>query len=876
MTPDSITAGKMYQESLPTELTLEAAHALNLAQTKSCSNSYQDIVTKVHHVDHVENIEIEPTTQHNVEQCNSPYKMEKIPCHILTVRIIRMRNLRKADVLSQSDCYVTLWLPSATCEKLRTKTVNNCKNPVWNEVFYYRIQRQVKNVLEMAVYDEDAVSEDDHLFTLRFDVGRLPVDERVLMYFKSDEKAQEELEVEFLVEHMTGPPETIFTNGVLVCREVCKLEAAVDQKKRHKSKKDLSLSIKGSCEGSHAFKLGSDAIITPPCPTTFHYMKYREPTLDVMLPKSKPRYNPATCSYRTKADVPPVMLNSLPIGEKVSIIEEKKYNLHVKVDECQCSCPEDLDVRLGYDLCPQEEEFVRKRKSLVAQALKQVLQLDYDLQDHEVPVIAVMTTGGGTRSYTTTFGCMRGLQKLNVLDCLTYISGVSGTSWALAQLYRDNCWSQKDLCDKIEEAKKQVTKTKMEMFTMNRMKYYNQQLTQRKQEGHKTTFIDLWGLVIEYLLNDGKNNHRLSEEREALIDGQNPMPIYVTINIKEKYSTHDFKEWLEFTPYEVGFLKYGAFIPPENFGSEYFMGRLIKKLPESRICYLHGIWSSIFSVNLLYIWNRVSSSEEFWERWTKDKLIDVDEEPNLPTRPYEIRSHMYVPAGTFATRLRGALTDRLSVAQYHNFLKGCQLHNCYLENDSFHRWRATVLDHCPNQLTEHDNYLGLVDAGFFINTSCPPLLRPERNVDVILHFCYSSGSQTQPLEQTYKYYRSQGIPYPDIAFTDEDRKHLKECYYFNPSDTTGCPIVVFFPLVNDTFRFYRAPGIQRCSDAEMEAGKVDVSSWQTPYSTYRLQYSDENFDKLVNLSEYNVLNNQDLILQALHAAVERKRHQQHC
>uniref|UniRef100_A0A803SSR1 Phospholipase A2 n=1 Tax=Anolis carolinensis TaxID=28377 RepID=A0A803SSR1_ANOCA len=652
-----------------------------------------------------------------------------------------MRNLRKADVLSQSDCYVTLWLPSATCEKLRTKTINNCKNPVWNEVFYYRIQRQVKNVLELAVYDEDAISEDDHLFTLRFDVGRLPVDERVLMYFKSDEKVRSETYIKVI-----------------------------------------------------------------------------------------------------------------------------KCNMCICLSHC--SCPEDLDVRLGYDLCPQEEEFVRKRKRLVAQALKQVLQLDYDLQDHEVPVVAVMTTGGGTRSYTTTYGCMRGLQKLNVLDCVTYISGVSGTSWAMAHLYRDNCWSQKDLCDKIEEAKKQVTKTKMEMFTMNRMKYYKQQLNQRKQEGHKTTFIDLWGLIIEYLLNDGKNNHRLSEEREALVDGQNPMPIYVTINIKEKYSTHDFKEWLEFTPYEVGFLKYGAFVPPENFGSEYFMGRLIKKLPESRICYLHGDLTLAFLLNDTDI-NIILN--------TKGLCLNADEEPNLPTRPYEIRSHMYVPAGTFATRLRGALTDRLSVAQYHNFLKGCQLHNCYLENESFHRWRATVLDHCPNQLTEHDDYLGLVDAGFFINTSCPPLVRPERNVDVIVHFSYSSGSQTQPLEQTCKYYKSQGIPYPDVILTDEDRKNLKECYYFHPSDTTGCPILIFFPLVNDTFRFYRAPGIQRCTDAEMEAGKVDVSSWQTPYNTYCLQYSDENFDKLVNLSEYNVLNNRDLILQALHAAVERKRHQQqHC
>lgn len=47
-------------------------------------------------------------------------------------------------------------------------------------------------------------------------------------------------------------------------------------------------------------------------------------------------------------------------------------------------------------------------------------------------------------------------------------------------------------------------------------------------------------------------------------------------------------EWVEFTPYEVGFLKYGAFIRAEDFGSKFFMGRLMKKLPESRICFMKG------------------------------------------------------------------------------------------------------------------------------------------------------------------------------------------------------------------------------------------------------------------------------------------------
>lgn len=55
----------------------------------------------------------------------------------------------------------------------------------------------------------------------------------------------------------------------------------------------------------------------------------------------------------------------------------------------------------------------------------------------------------------------------------------------------------------------------------------------------------------------------------------------------------------------------------------------------------------------------------------------------------------------------------------------------------------TMLDESPNQLKDSTEHLELVDTAFFFDTSCPPLLRPERKVDVILHFNYTGGSQTK-------------------------------------------------------------------------------------------------------------------------------------
>uniref|UniRef100_A0A8D0F4V7 PLA2c domain-containing protein n=1 Tax=Strix occidentalis caurina TaxID=311401 RepID=A0A8D0F4V7_STROC len=513
-----------------------------------------------------------------------------------------------------------------------------------------------------------------------------------------------------------------------------------------------------------------------------------------------------------------------------------------------CSCHQDLDMRFGFELCSQEMTFLRKRKRYVASALKNVFHLQQDLQDFEVPVVAIITTGGGLKSMTGLYGSLMGLKKLNLLDCVSYISGLSGTTWTMANLYRDAYWSQKDLDSHIGEAQKQATKCKMGCFSMDRMKYYDKQLCQRKEEGYRTSFIDLWGLMIEYLLNDGKDPHKLSEQQEALCDGQNPLPIYVSVSVRDSYSTNDFKEWVEFTPYEVGLLKYGAFVRTEHFGSEFFMGRLLKKLPESRICYLQGDVLHYLGRGNLEGYNTVN------------QRVDIsDEDPVLPTRPHELRTRMYTPPGPLSSALRGALTDRFSVAQHHNFLKGYQLHNNYLENEHFCRWKDTVLDSRPNELMQNADHLGMIDAGFFINTSSPPLLRPQREVDVIIY-----------LNKAYKYYSEQKIPFPKISLTDEDKKNLKECYLFHDSDLPGCPIVIFLPLVNDTFREYKAPGVKRCC-SEMEGGQLDLTSRFSPYCMFSVRYTDENYRRLLNLSEYNILNNSQMIMQALQIAMQRRR-----
>lgn len=72
----------------------------------------------------------------------------------------------------------------------------------------------------------------------------------------------------------------------------------------------------------------------------------------------------------------------------------------------------------------------------------------------------------------------------------------------MANLYEDANWSQKYLEDAINEARKQVTKSKICCFSLDCLKYYYNDLMERAKEGHNTSFIDLWGLVIESMLHD--------------------------------------------------------------------------------------------------------------------------------------------------------------------------------------------------------------------------------------------------------------------------------------------------------------------------------------------------------------------------------------
>ncbi|XP_021097466.1 cytosolic phospholipase A2 beta isoform X3 [Heterocephalus glaber] len=633
---------------------------------------------------------------------------------LLLVRVLQAHGLPSKDLMSPSDCYVTLWLPTASSHRLQTRTVKNSRNPVWNQTFRFRIHTQLKNVLELTVFDQDLWTKDDPVLSVLFDTGTLRAGEFQRQSFSLSTEGEMRLEVEFRLQSLTDCAEHLVSNGILVARELSRVHIQLEEMgHREGSESKVQLVVPGACEGPQEASVGTGSFC-------FHCLGSWEQELNIHL-KDDPQ---------EQLKVP---LQALPSGQLVRLVFPTSQEPMLRVELKKEEGPRELTVRLGSGPCTKEQAFLSRRKQVVAKALKQALQLDRDLQEDEVPVVAIMATGGGSRAMTSLYGQLAGLKELGLLDCVSYITGASGSTWALANLYEDPEWSQKDLAGPTELLKTQVTKSKLGVLAPSKLWQYQQELAERTRLGHPTCFTDLWALVNEALLHDEPHNHRLSDQRGALTRGQNPLPIYCALNTKEQsLTTFEFGEWVEFSPYEVGLPKYGAFIPAELFGSEFFMGRLVKRLPESRICFLEGIWSNLYAASLrdsLY-WS--SDPTQFWDRWAQDRAnLDKEQVPHSKTEEPP------PAAGQIAEFFSSLLSRRPLVQATHNFLRGLHFHKDYFHHPHFSAWKATKLDGRPNQLTPMEPHLCLLDVGYLINTSCLPLLQPTRDVDLILSLDYN-------------------------------------------------------------------------------------------------------------------------------------------
>ncbi|NWI09646.1 PA24F phospholipase, partial [Crypturellus soui] len=784
------------------------------------------------------------------------FQKETHPYYSLTVKILKARNIHGLDLLSKANCYVAMDLPTASPVTSRTSLIYNCSDPEWNETFNYKIHNAVKNIMEFTFYDANVVLR-SHAASITFDVANIAPGQTFNHTFV-----------------LTVSKEHLLLLGI-VCSNFPCLVLHPSLCLNHSENCQVHLSLPGSFERWSSTSCSAESEEKRKIPFVFHVDREIHPKLLLDLLQTTPvieeGWSEDLKMHTEHLGMASIPVSTLPLGQelKFSVLVGKVRLLFLCVRVLTVKMT-DLDVRLGFNLCRGEQQFLVRRKQKSSKALKKILKLSKAPLKNEVPTVAVVSSGGGMRAMTAFYGHLLGLQELSLLDTLTYVCGISGSTWCLCKLYEDPHWSHKDLQEAIRIARQFVTSSKARAFSAEQLVYYFQQLRLLEKEGQNVTLTDLWGLIIEYFLHQKENPRTLSDQQAAVRWGQNPYPIYAAISVKPNVDSSMFAEWCEFTPYEFGIHKYGAFIRTEDFGSKFFMGLLREKRPEPRISFLQGIWSSAFAANLEEIWKEVVSSKVGFIESLKAAIESL----------HEIHGHQYPDTSHFETRMvmpEGAISNlfqdfskyRFSSGENVNYMRGLYLHKDYLKNKEFVAWKGTQLDALPNHLTPMEDNLYLIDGNFSINSPFPLVLHEERDVDVILSFNYSWEAPFEVLYKTEKYCEERDIPFPHIVVSEKDKQNPQECYMFVDAENPKAPIVLHFPLVNNTFQKCKAPGVVRETEEEKSSGNFAVDGETSPYYTMNFTYEPVEFDQLLELCHYNVMNNKDAIFKALALGLKR-------
>ncbi|XP_031728917.1 cytosolic phospholipase A2 zeta isoform X2 [Anarrhichthys ocellatus] len=787
-----------------------------------------------------------------VSPCEGSSSMKETISYLtLNTTILRAEKLPRKDYFSESDCYVILSLPTATAKDYRTKTVSNNTNPEWNETFTFRVPTHVKNILEMKLYDDDPLAR-DHLYAeLLFDVASLTIGKKETKVFPINPETEGTLLIVFELLQSEDAPCEYPSNGVLVAAPFSVLDINIDKLQIDDHLWNKVLKLRGAYHEDHILINAKEA----PKPR-FYINRDLETELGVALSGST--YGSAT-PMETCINLQP--LPAKHAGKVSLVIDQDTVDLDIESYD-----GEGLALRLDFDIPTQEKEFLKKRDVVVAQALQKLFGAPSDPK--KVPKIALVASGGGSRAMTGLLGSLRGLKEIGVLDTVSYITAVSGSTWAMSALYQEANWSQEDMDSIISAKKEQMTKNVLSAFSPEKLQYYREEVAEKEQEGYTVSLIDMCGLIAEHLVFGKKVTNTLSEQQRTVNEGQNPLPIYTAVNIKDRVKGCESEsEWCEFTPYEVGIQKYGAFVKTEDFGSQFFLGHMIKKLPEVRIPYLIGIWSSAISVSMTQLWTFATGFKPVWSTWLGPEVNNIDDD----TEPSNQDTYLTNPTTGIASDVTDFFRTRPVIAEMYNFMRGLFMHKDYNQQSNFVAWKETHPDAFPNQLTPSDPTLCLIDSGHSINIACVPVLRPERDVDLIISLSYSWEPEHifNVLSKTAAYCKDHDIPFPNADFASLEKEPQKEFYIFEDKENPKAPIVVHFPLVNVTYKHFKRPGVKRETEEDIRAGEVDVSSSSSPYITKNMTYSKEDYEALVDLSSYNISNNKESILSALCKAQER-------
>uniref|UniRef100_A0A8C9SYD7 PLA2c domain-containing protein n=1 Tax=Scleropages formosus TaxID=113540 RepID=A0A8C9SYD7_SCLFO len=250
------------------------------------------------------------------------------------------------------------------------------------------------------------------------------------------------------------------------------------------------------------------------------------------------------------------------------------------------------NVRLSKSLNPKEEEYVKGRQAVVEKFLTFLLVPHSLLQEH-VPVIAVLGSGGGERAVVGLLGSLAQMAEKKLLDSITYLCGVSGSTWCMASLYEDPCWSLKVPTNK-DKLMERLSDGEFNISEM--LDWLNEAV-----EDENYSLTDFWAATVVYRTVKKIDRHHLSEQKDR--DTTNPYPIYTAIDKGMKEDHQKTYPWFEVSPHEAGYTHVGAYVTTSLFGSQFEEGIVKKQTEEKDMLYLQGLCGSALADILHFLLN---------------------------------------------------------------------------------------------------------------------------------------------------------------------------------------------------------------------------------------------------------------------------------
>ncbi|KAK1329312.1 hypothetical protein QTO34_011493 [Cnephaeus nilssonii] len=612
-------------------------------------------------------------------------------------------------------------------------------------------------------------------------------------------------------------------------------------------------------------------------------------------------------------------ISSMKVGEKkeVPFIFNQVTEMILEMSLEVCSSP---DLRFSMALCDQEKAFRYQRKENVKENMKKLLGLENSeslCSTRDVPVVAILGSGGGFRAMVGFSGVMKALYESGILDCATYIAGLSGSTWYMSTLYSHPDFPEKGPEEINEELMKNGSILNILMVT-----FCQHSTTAPHQPGSTilNSFLPVSVCIFKpflFFFCGQRMNMTLSSLKEKVNTAQCPLPLFTCLHVKPDVSELMFADWVEFTPYEIGMAKYGTFMTPDLFGSKFFMGKVVKKYEENPLHFLMGVWGSAFSI----LFNRVlgvsssqnkgSTMEEELENITAKHIVsndssDSDDESQGPkgTEAEDAEEeYQNDNQASWVQRMIMALmsdstlfnTREGRAGKVHNFMLGLNLNTSYplspfRDFDTQESWEEDELDAAVTDPDEFEQIyepldvkskkIHIVDSGLTFNLPYPLILRPQRGVDLIISFDFSArpSDSSPPFKELLlaeKWAKMNKLSFPKIDPNVFDREGLKECYVFKPKNydmDKDCPTIIHFVLANINFRKYKAPGVPRETKEEKEIADFDIfDDPESPFSTFNFQYPNQAFKRLHDLMYFNTLNNIDVIKNAILESIEYRR-----